>query len=245
MLKEYHGNSLYRLEYLPTVLIPIFFALIDSHKSILNVMPFIIGWCFLALGLFLMNDVIDQDRTLELSRRALFFLYIMCLTLGFSLIRPHGLYFALLFSVIGALYNLKLKYLPFFKNIFLIMLLGLPYLDFTSHIRILTIIPFFFLGLFAELVHSLADRDVTFQRLQRKTIYLAFFSSVAFLVFSVVNIIVADFNYYIPLTVIAILGTLGVLFIWNKPDRWPLAKKLGTEIFNLFTIYLLIQLLFR
>ena len=242
MSEEYHGHSLYRFEYLPTVLIPICFAVIDSQGSIFNILPYIIGWCFLALGLFLMNDAIDKDRILGLSRKALFFLYLICLILGLSILWPHGLYFALLFSVLGALYNLKFKNIPVFKNVFLIAILGLPYLDFTTNIRPLTIIPFFFFGVFAELAHSLVDHDVTAQYLKQRALPLALCCSILFVIFSLINVILGHYTYYLPLTIIGILQTLGMIHIWHKPERWVLAKTLGTQVFNLFTIYLLVKL---
>jgi len=245
MIQEYHGDTLYRLEYLPTVLIPILFALIDSNISIFKVILPIFGWCFLAIGGFLMNDVIDKDRNLELGHRSLLILCLLCLMFGFYLIGNHSFYFALLFTILGVLYNWKLKFIPVFKNVFLVALVGLPYLAFTNNVHILTILAFCFLGLFAEFTHSLADKDATFQYLQKKTLYLAFFASLCFLIFSSINIIFADPCYFVPLSIIALFSTIGFLLIWNKPGKWPTVKKLGTEIFKLFTLYLLIILLFK
>lgn len=99
------ANDIFRLSYLPNVIIPILFAVFSSNSlSIVNVMPYIVGWSFIMTYANLLNDAIDQDRKLPIGRKSLTVLSIVFIIFGLVLLRNQILY--ALIAIIGwALYD--------------------------------------------------------------------------------------------------------------------------------------------
>jgi len=246
MLKEYHGDTLYRLEYAPAILIPLFLALISSGVSMsLGLVAPIIGWIFLALSMNLMNDFIDKDRDMPLSgSRVLMVLSVVLAALGLYLLREHSLIFGIAVLVMLVLYNYRLKHIAIFKNVYLtIIACFLPYFAFAESYNVWLILALFFSGLVAEFLHSLADKDTTYILLKGKTIYFTIMFAFLFLMFSIVYVVSsANYNLW-PFPIIGFMIFFGIIYLRKKSDKWVKVKKLGTELLKILTIYLLIVLL--
>lgn len=244
MLKEYHGDTLYRLEYLPSILFPILFALIDSSANFLYVFKPVIGWIFITIGLLLMNDWIDKDRNMPLSHKALKGLTVVSVFLGLCLTWGYNFVFALAFTILIVLYNLKLKNVGLFKNIYLSLICaGLVYWAFAESLNWLSIIILFIASIGAELVHSIADRDVSYKLLKDRIFYLLMATFIVMFFASLVSVVIFENLYQWPIILLGIMGLLGTIKYRKEMDVWPELKKVGTEIAKFATAYLFIILI--
>jgi hypothetical protein len=244
MLKEYHGDTLYRLEYIPWVLFPVFFALIDSSQSILSVVKPLTGWIFVSIGLLLMNDWIDKDRNMSLSHKSLQGLTIILILSGLYLTIGYNFIFALIFMILIALYNLKLKNIGLFKNIYLSLICaGLVYWAFAVSINWLSIIVLFFLSVAAELAHSIADKDVSYKLLKNKIFYLLIVICAVLFLVSLSSVYIFDNTYHWLIAFLGIGGFFATIKYRKRLEVWPELKKFGTEVMKFATIYFFVLLI--
>ncbi|MCX6738333.1 MAG: hypothetical protein NTY11_02880 [Candidatus Parcubacteria bacterium] len=244
MLKEYHGDTLYRLEYLSTVLIPILFALIDSNANFLYILKPITGWMFITIGLLLMNDWIDKDRNMSLSHKSLQGLTFMLILLGLCLTIGYNLIFALIFTVLIALYNLKLKNIGLFKNVYLSVICSMiVYWAFAASVNWMSIIVLFIASMCAELVHSIADQDVSYKLLKNKIFYLLTVSFALLFLTSLFSVIIFNNTYQWIIVAAGVIGVFGTIKYRKNLEAWPEIKKIGTEIAKFATIYLFVLLI--
>jgi len=246
MLREYHGDTLYRWEYAPAILIPLFLALISSGISISpSLVAPIVGWIFLILSMNLMNDFIDNDREIPLAgSRSLMVLSVVLAVLGLYLLREHSLVFGIVGLAMLVLYNLKLKHIAVFKNVYLtIVVCFLPYFAFAESYNIWLVLALLFSGLVAEFLHSLADKDTTYILLKSKTIYFTTIFAFLFFVFSLVYVVNSSRYNLWPLPIMGFMIFLGIIYLRKSSDKWVKMKKLGTELVKILTIYLFLVLI--
>jgi len=237
-MSDYHGDSLYRIEYLPSLLIPIILGILDSAVRDWNIVFPLVGWLLMAIGMNLMNDAIDQDRLTGLSVKSLLILSAVSTGTGLYLALSYNFLYALIFIFLVTIYNLKLKKIPLINLLISVVTYPiLGYLAFVVHPKILTLIILILGAFFAELVHNIADRDATFRYLKNKTIILTTILGVA-LFLSSIYIAIKVNSFWLPLPLITGVGLYGVIHNRNKLEKWPEMKKLGTEVFKFATIYL-------
>jgi len=148
-------NDLFRLSYLPAVIIPLLLALFTTDLKLIQIIPDMIGWSFLLISGNLVNDYVDMDRKLPVGKRGLLALSALFFIFGASILKDKILY-VIIFIAIGLLYHFKLKGMPYFDLIILLDFLP-PYLSLTKNIDWKLIIFFALIAILALLVDKASD----------------------------------------------------------------------------------------
>lgn len=243
MTEEYHGKSLYRLEYISALLVPILIAILDSNLLSFKIIIPVIGWILLGIGMNLMNDAIDCDRRINLSKRSLLYLSLVATVLGLWMTSSYNFLYALGFVFLISFYNLKLKKIPFLNIVILAagyMILG--YLAFAASPKILTLSALFFAGLASQLIHDVADQDATSGYLKNKAVNLTIIATVFFfLITSYLAIKIGSF--WLPVPLISGIALYETIRCRNKLEKWPEIKETSTEAFKFAVIYLIVFLI--
>jgi len=249
-IESIRGHSLYRFEYLPAILVPILIALVDSSIWHFSIIIAIIGWVLLAISINMLNDYFDRDRILKLDHKSILILSFLIAMMGFYFVWEHSLFLAIAYFAIMIVYNFKLKNIPIIENLLQVTAYCvLPYLAFVSQISIFSLFILVFAGIFSELIHHIAHREVTFKFLRIKgSFYSALFISILLLIASVSYLIWGKHIYYWPAILIALSGiyySIKTLLDFSKIKDWIKIMMFGTETMKWGTVYLLIVLIFK
>jgi 4-hydroxybenzoate polyprenyltransferase len=240
MIEEYHGKSLYRLEYISALLVPILIALLEANLFSFKIIIPIIGWILLAVGMNLMNDAIDCDRRLNFSRRSLLYLSLVATVLGLWITFFYNFLYALGFIFLISFYNLKLKKIPFLNLVILVagyMILG--YLAFAKNPQILTLLVLFFAGLASQLIHDVADQDATSRYLKNRAVNLTIIANLFFFLITL-YVAIKIGSFWLPAPLISGIALYEIIRCRNKLEKWPEIKETSTEAFKFAVIYLFV-----
>lgn len=231
------AKDIFRLSYLPNVVIPILFAVFSSNDlTIINVMPYIIGWSFIMTYANLMNDFIDNDRKLPIGRKSLMVLSIVFLFLALIVLRGQIVY--ALTAIIGwAAYNWKVKGMVFF-DIALIIALGiLPYLNATTLIDFNIVGLFVMFGAITLLIDKMVD-EPKYRKSFSLSRILVIITSVLLAAFLVYLNFINYATYWYLLSLIPFLVGIAVLFSFLTKHIKPSIKIIVVYSGNVLMFYL-------
>jgi len=119
-------------------------------------MPDIIGWSFLLISGNLINDYVDMDRKLPVGRKGLLALSSVFFIFGMFILRQTILY-AIAFVLIGFLYNLKLKGIPYLDVLVLSAIFFLPYFSIAKNTDWNLLLFSYVVGVISLFIDKLSD----------------------------------------------------------------------------------------
>jgi len=231
------ANDMFRLSYLPNVIIPILFAVFSSSNlSIVNVMPYIVGWSFIMTYANLLNDAIDQDRKLPIGRKSLTVLLLVFIIFSLVLLRNHILY--VLIAIIGwALYDWKIKGVPFLDIALLISLGLIPYIAISDFVDFNIITVFVGFGVVALLVDKIVD-EPKYKGVSKISSKILILTSISLSIFLMYINVVAYSNYWYILPLIPFLLGIAILFTFLKKYIKSSIKIIAVYSGNVLMFYL-------
>ncbi len=239
MVKKYHGDTLYRIEYVPALLIPILMGILDSGTFTLSLVSPILGWCLLAVSMNLMNDIIDKDRDFGLSKRAMLGLTFTSLVTGLLMTYQHSLIYAMLFVALISIYNIKVQKVPILDTLTLILgyaIIG--YFAFATSPKILTLVILVLGGFANELMDDIADRESTYKYLKGTAVKITILFSGLWAAATVYAAVTVG-SYWIFFSVFSVITFLVSIRYRNNLKVWSEMKKIGVEIGKFAAVYLL------
>ena len=241
-----------RLDYLFSVLIPVFFAIYINDLPILNYIKLIGGWIFIGISGNLLNDIKDQDRDLPFTNNHLKAMFLICLFFGVLLMLDTfianylNLVFFLITVILVVLYCLKIKKYPIINKFVLVFShIILPYLiikipvfgnpEFFGEISLL--IGVFFFSFASQIIHEISDAEA-FTKFSKKISRILILSfSIISIVFFIFTIILFLDIYLIPL----VAAPIGIIFLFRIPiTPNSTHKKAGILVGNLLLFYIII-----
>jgi hypothetical protein len=160
--------SIFRLNYLFTILLPALFGIFIGKVGIVSAFPTLVGWSFLAISQNVLNDYFDKDRDSGVSGKCLlgFFAGFSFLGLLSFFGDPQKMLLPILYQALMILYNWRLKPVPVvsivlqvFAYVVLPLVFYSPTLPYAYPIMFFSL---FLMGSVSELMHEVADRQSTF-----------------------------------------------------------------------------------
>ncbi|TXT57253.1 MAG: conserved membrane protein of unknown function [Promethearchaeota archaeon] len=252
--------DLLRLDYLFSVLIPLFVAIYLHNLNPLFFIDIIIGFSLLAITGNTWNDMIDMDdpddidtvqRVEGYRKKDLFTIGAASFFMGFTLLMrtclEHFLNLLFLISIIilVILYIVWLKPIPILNHIILVTShLLLPYFmikvdaelsligDFGEFFILLTLFAY---GLTGQFTHEVIDGDSLVENLSLRGCQIVVLTTSLITIFSTFIAFFIIFDYYfIPLLLIP----FGTLYTFRKPKRPSKpVKDVGILIGNILMVY--------
>jgi 4-hydroxybenzoate polyprenyltransferase len=225
--------SFLRLEYLPAILIPALAGIYLADGSLLAALPTLVGWSFLAIGQNLLNDYFDKDRKMPVRPKGLLTLFLTFTLFGLILFPLEHMIFPVIFTILIALYNYKIKRIPFGTVIILtIAYVILPFLFYSSNPNLGVLLAVILGGASFQLVHEIMDREATWSFLKENSVTLARILSLATTFLLAYNYLALRSEIFIAGIFVFIITTLGV----HKPPYNKDAKIIGIYISIFLTV---------
>ena len=244
-----------RLEYLFSVLTSVLLAIYINNLEIINYIKFIGGWIFFGICGNLLNDIKDQDRSLEFSKNQLIAFFLISFLFGFLLMIESFIYnilnliFFFTSAILVVLYCFKIKkYAIINKFVLVSSHIVFPYLmvkipnisEPTIFGQINIILGVFMFSIAGQIIHEISDQEA-FRKYQIK---LSRFVILIFSFISIIFCLVGTFLlfdlYLLPLITIPI----GILFLFRKQiTPKNVHKRAGILVGNLLMIYFLFLLI--
>lgn len=230
-------DDIFRVAYLPWILIPLLLSVIGNNLTIFSIIPEIIGWCILGIGGNLFNDYVDMDRKLKVGRISLLVMSVSCILFGTIILINYIFYLIILF-IISLLYTFKLKGIFFIDIILFAVAFPIPYLSLVETIDFNILVIFEFFAVFALIVDKLSDEKKYKNKIKECNIFIILFGIMSFMLTS---FIILKNNFYSFLVPIPVLSILAISFLIKKfPLKLTLSYKIvGTYIWVFFTFYLM------
>lgn len=194
-------NDLFRISYLPTIIIPLLLALFTNDLKLVQIIPDIIGWSFLMLSGNLLNDYKDMDRKLPIGKNGLLTLSVAFFVFGAYILRNFILY-VVAFVALGALYIFKLKGIIFVDILSSLLIFSLPYFSLAGNSNLTFLIILTMVGAGSDIIHRISDKEKYDKKIRQMNylVLIIFFFSTLFFIYLVWS---NDFYHFLlPATLI-------------------------------------------
>ncbi|TFF87084.1 MAG: hypothetical protein EU550_04090 [Promethearchaeota archaeon] len=259
--------ELLRLDYLFSVLIPIFLAIYLNELNPFNHFDIIIGFTLLGITGNTWNDFFDmknpedkltKERVEGYHSREIFSIGLGSLFLGITLLIRTCIQNFMNAIILGLivflvlLYCVSLKSVPILNNIILVFShVILPYyiIKIDSAVSLLwlseivILIAFFLFSVTAQFVHEVIDGEALFKEYSLKTCQIIIWiCSISTLIFAILGIFLLTDFYFLPFLFIP----FGIIFTFRKPTRSTQGvKDVGILLGNLLLVYFICLIILR
>jgi len=222
-------DDVFRLIYLPWLLIPLLFALFSSNLTIFSIIPEIIGWSFFVVGTNLFNDYVDMDRKLKLGRNSLLILAFICFLSGFFVLINY-IFYVISFLILFFIYSFKLKGIVFVDIILLITMALIPYFSLVENIDFNILFVLLMLAVISMLIDKTSDEKKYKNKIKECNILLLI--SIFIFILSIIFIIVKNIFYlfFIPLPILFIFALIGLI------KKYPFKLTLSYKIVGVYAL---------
>lgn len=230
-------NDLFRISYLPTIIIPILFVLFTNDLKLVQIIPDIIGWSFLLISENLINDYVDMDRKLPLGKRGLLTLSILFLLFGIYVLR-NVLPYVIAFVVLGILYHVKLKHIIFVDILSMLLIFGLPYFSLAKNIDI-NILIFLTLSIGgSDFIHRIVD-EKKYKKIAKQINLLTFILYLLSIFFTVYLVWSNNFYQFLAPFILLFLAVLYFVLKDYLLKSSPSLKIVGVYIGCMLMFYVI------
>lgn len=233
-------NDLLRIIYLPSVLIPVIFPIFSNDLTVVQVLPWLVGWSFLLIHANLFNDFIDKDRKLPVSGKALASISLIFLTFGLFILADKIVY-AGIFVALFFVHNLLTSRHIYSDIPVQVAAITMPYLATASFIDAKLFSFFLALSIIAMFIDRLVDEKMNkaeFRRLRVVTL-LSVLTFIGFLLY----LLVTDASYrFLSPFMIMLLGILTAVYTGRLSLKLKIVSIYGSNAFLFYLIAILATL---
>lgn len=149
-----------RFSYLSVVWIPGLVAVLVAGTTLVSVLPLLLGWSLFLIGQNVLNDLLDQDRDMEIAATGLWMLFGVSTTFAVLLLREVWM-LAAAAVVAGIVYNRWANGIPVVEAVVATIAFFLPpFLSISTDPGMLLFV--FLAGVTGDLIHNLCDADHSF-----------------------------------------------------------------------------------